>query len=212
MIELILIISLAIIFVILLRKLPEVNIDEMSDSSFPVAVKKNQAIMSHGHIKQPAPQDENEKLWQVANLELENKNFSKAEKLFIKFATLQPDNPEIYGKLGLIYLEQKNYLDARESYVEAIKFEPKNALWLHNLGLALFNLKRFSESIDYYKKSVAIEPNKASRFFNLGLAYEACGDHKNALQAYERAAKLEPDNVEFQGLIERIRLEINKTH
>jgi len=199
MIELILIISLAIIFVILLRKLPEVNIDEMSDSSFPVAVKKNQAIMSHGHIKQPAPQDE-------------NKNFSKAEKLFIKFATLQPDNPEIYGKLGLIYLEQKNYLDARESYVEAIKFEPKNALWLHNLGLALFNLKRFSESIDYYKKSVAIEPNKASRFFNLGLAYEACGDHKNALQAYERAAKLEPDNVEFQGLIERIRLEINKTH
>src|SRR3989304_923260 len=134
MIELILIISLAIIFVILLRKLPEVNIDEMSDSSFPVAVKKNQAIMSHGHIKQPAPQDENEKLWQVANLELENKNFSKAEKLFIKFATLQPDNPEIYGKLGLIYLEHMKP-------VVIIKMPSKHMSEPRNLSLIMLNFK-----------------------------------------------------------------------
>ncbi len=207
MVEIILILSLAIIFIILLRKLPEVKLD--SDSSIMSTVPTT-ATVPPVVTSVPASGGRIIELWKKAEAEFEKKNLSKAEKLYLKIAALDPKNPKIYGKLGIIYLEQKNYLDAREAFGEAVKRESNNALWYNNLGLVLYNLKRFSESVEAYKKSLAIDNSKAVRFFNLGLVYEAMGESQKALEAYERAASLEPENVEFQNLIIRIKEEIKK--
>lgn len=207
MIEIILIIALAVIFVILLRRLPEVNVDDstnLATYTVPATTALSPVIMTPKPVSGEKVMD----LWQEAEKEFGQKNFSKAEKLYLKIATLDPKNPQVYGKLGAIYMEQKNYLDAKNAFGEAAKDDAKNPLWFNNLGLALYNLKRFSEAIEVFKKSTALDDSKASRFFNLGLAYEAMGEIKSALQVYERAASLEPENAEFQTLIIRIREEM----
>ena len=206
MIEIILIIILAAIFIIFLRKLPEVKVN--SDLRSQISVNApGPLIITH----KPISAEKIGKLWKRADFAFERGNFTKAERFYLKIATSDPQNPKIYGRLGIIYLEQKNFLDAKEAFGEAIKKDSKNALWYNNLGLALYNLKRFSESIEAYKKSVALDSGKAIRFFNLGLVYEAIGEYQNALSAYERAAALEPENIEFQSLISRIKDELEKS-
>ena len=197
MIEVIIIISLSVVFIILLRRLPEVKFETVQPAPSHMIITSK--FVSGEKIT---------KLWIKANSELERKDYTKAEKLYLKIAALDPKNPKIYGKLGIIYLEQRNFLDAKEAFFEATKKEPQNAYWYNNLGLALYNLKRFSESIEAYKKSLAIDNAKAVRFFNLGLAYEALGEFKQALNSYKRAAALEPEDTEFQNLISRIEKEI----
>ncbi len=208
MIEVILIIALSTIFIILLKRLPEVKLDSDLQQQFEVSVK----VPSEPVIitAKPVFRKKIEKLWEQAEEEFERKNFTKAEKLYLRIVATDPKNPKLYGRLGVIYLEQKNFLDAKEAFSEAVKRKPGNAFWYNNLGLALYNLKRFSESIDAYKKSVAIDNTKAVRFFNLGLVYEALGESKKALRAYERAATIEPDNLEFQNLVARIKSEMKK--
>ncbi len=208
MIEVILIIVLAAIFIILLKRLPEVKLDSdlQQQSGAAVNVPAEPVIMT----TKPVFGEKIGKLWEQAEEEFERKNFSRAEKLYLRIAATDPKNPKLYGRLGVIYLEQKNFLDAKEAFSEAVKREPQNALWYNNLGLALYNLKRFSESIEAYRKSVAIDNTKAIRFFNLGLVYEALGESKKALRVYERAAVIEPDNLEFQNLVLRIKGEMKK--
>lgn len=207
MIEVILIISLSIIFIILLRKLPEVNINNNLSSSISMNSVPVAAVTASKFI----PGEEIEKLWKKANLEFDNKNFNQAEKFYLKIAAIDPKNTKIYEKLGVIYLEQKNFIDAKEAFLEATRLDSKNALWFNNLGLSLYNLNRFSESIKAYRKSLALDNSKAIRFFNLGLAYEAVGKFKKALNSYKRAAAIEPENQEFLDLVLRIEKEIKKT-
>jgi tetratricopeptide (TPR) repeat protein len=205
MIEIILIISLSVIFIILLRHLPEVKLN--TELSHTAVARPTFAVALTSSV---VGDDKIINLWKKADEEFDIKNYKQAEKLYLKIASKDPKNPKVYGKLGIIYLELGNYLDAKDAFSEAVKRDSGNAFWYNNLGLAFYNLKRFNESIDAYKKSVAIDSDKAIRYFNLGLAYEAIGEQNNALVAYEKSVSLEPTNQEFRKLLNRLKEEMEK--
>lgn len=96
----------------------------------------------------------------------ENKNFQKAEELYIKVAAADPDNAKIYSRLGAIYLEQKNYYDAKDAFLQAAKLEPNLASRYVNLGLAFMGLKDYFKAIEAFKKALSLD-HKNSKYKKL---------------------------------------------
>lgn len=94
----------------------------------------------------------------------EKRDFEKAESLYVKAASQNPDNAKIYSRLGAIYLEQKNFYDARDAFLQAAKLEPDLASRHINLALAYMGLKDYFKAVDTFKKACGLDPkNKKYR-------------------------------------------------
>ncbi len=87
----------------------------------------------------------------------EQRDFEKAESLYVKAATTDPDNSKIYSRLGAIYLEQKNFYDARDAFLQAAKIEPDLASRHVNLGLAFMGLKDYYKATDTFQKALDLD-------------------------------------------------------
>lgn len=198
MLEVIIIISLSLIFVILLRRVPDVKIEgigEEESKEFEV-----------GKIIQEVDREFDDRRRQVLSLlsvaerNFSEKDYQKAEECYLKIATLDPDNSKIYGRLGIIYLEQKDYSDAASAFLEAIRREPKNSFLYNNLGLVSYYLKDFEKSINAYKKAIEIDQSPA-KYVNLSRVYEETQNYNEAISAIKSALSLEPENGEYKRML-----------
>jgi len=148
--------SVVLIFIILLRRVPTA-LKYQKEKTIEVSPEK---ITSYGLAAQ-------------ADDAFEQKNFVKAEELYIKIAASEPNNAKVYNRLGAIYLEQENFYDAKDAFLQAIKLEPEIASHHANLGLAYLALK------DYFKAEQAFK--EALRSDAKNVKYE---------KLFEKAAKL----------------------
>jgi Flp pilus assembly protein TadD len=156
------IIAVVIIFIILARRIPAAKKlrNETSKAS-------PEEITTYGLIAQ-------------ADDAFEAKDFEKAEELFVKAATKDPNNAKIYNRLGVIYLEQKNYFDAKDAFSQAIKVEPETASRYVNLGLAYMGLKDYYKATQTFKEAVRLEKRNKK--------YQ--GLLERAQKAYEKEKKI----------------------
>ena len=132
---------------------------------------------------------------------IDNKEYADAEKMLIASLEIDPRNPKIYNKLGIIYLEQENYADAKESFKAALKYDKNNDLFYNNLGLSLFNQGRYLEAIEAYQRSIQLNSLIPHRYINVGLSFAALRQYEKALDAYKKALVLDKDNENYQKLI-----------
>jgi len=128
-------------------------------------------------------------------------DYERAEKLLVKAASLDPKNPKIYSKLGIIYLELgENFDEAEQSFRQALKYDAKNGYVHNNLGLVLYYQDKFSAAAEEFEYSIDQDDQVASRHVNLGLSYSSLRQFAKAETCYKRALKLDPDNEEYQEL------------
>jgi len=93
-----------------------------------------------------------------ANDAFEAKDYRKAEELYIKAASQDPNNVKVYNHLGIIYLEQANYYDAKDAFLQAIKLERDIPSYYVNLGLAYMGLKDYFKACQVFQKALQLEP------------------------------------------------------
>ena len=215
---------LAVIFIIIVRRMPSVS-REMKEAGDELGLdgkgkekdgKMNKAELSDGEFittkrkrtsrKSPIKKDLKGKptMEDVLNRaeELINvKEYEQAEKILIGAVEIDPANDKIYNKLGILYLEQENFSDAKESFKTSLKYDKYNDLTYNNLGLALFNQGRYNEAIEAYQKSIQLNSLIPHRYINLGLSYAALRQYEKALDAYKKALVLDKDNRDYQKLI-----------
>lgn len=127
--------------------------------------------------------------------------YHKAERIYLRLITKDPQVASLYNKLALIYLGDKNYKDAANALEQALQLEPDNDTFYNNQGLLFYQQGEYDEAVESYEKSIAINNKVASRFMNLGLAYFMSKKHRKAADAYEKALILEPHNEEFKRLL-----------
>lgn len=128
-------------------------------------------------------------------------DYERAEKLLVKAASLDPKNPKIYSKLGIIYLEQgENFDEAEQSFRQALKYDTNNGYVHNNLGLVLYYQDKFSAAAEEFEFSINQDDQVASRHINLGLAYSSLRQFVKAETSYKRALKFDPNNEEYQAL------------
>lgn len=185
MYEITIIVSLAIILFIFLRKWPKTRLSTSEKAGTQSELSDIDYFM------------EAERLFK-------DKNYKEAEKYYLKAVSFESDNDLIYGRLGVIYTKNNNLKDAKEALKMAVKLNPENGYYQNNLGSVLYNLERYQEALLYFENAVNIDGKIAKRWINLGLCLEKMGEKEKAKEAYKKAIELEPNNKEYQKLLNEI--------
>lgn len=87
-----------------------------------------------------------------------DKKFVSAEKWYLEAATVDPKNPKIYSRLGVIYLETGEHVDAKDAFEAAIELDPGIASRHFNLAVAYEGLGDLKLALKSVKKAISLEP------------------------------------------------------
>jgi len=175
---------------------------KLSDKKIDVPLNEPDEVPSTNQSNQPNEASEFESLLLQADMAQRKGSYDVAEKHLIKAATLEPKNPKVYSKIGILYLEQgENWEEAEQSFRQALKHDHDNGFVHNNLGLVLYNQDKYSVACKEFEKAVSVDSSIASRHVNLGLAYMALRQFAKAESSYKRALKLDPNNEEYQDLV-----------
>ncbi|MFH0912076.1 MAG: tetratricopeptide repeat protein [Patescibacteria group bacterium] len=190
MLELVIFIASIVLVMIILRKLP-----------LEKEVVKKLAHEAGQLDKEGEEEDKDEDIIAKADRLAQVGDYQKAERIYLRLITNDPQNSSLYNKLALVYLGDKSYDDAANALEQALQLEPDNDTFYNNQGLLLYQQGHYDESVDSYEKSISINNKVASRFMNLGLAYFMSKKYRKAADAYEKSLILEPHNEEFKRLL-----------
>lgn len=173
--EILIILSLVGIFLIILRRLPEIPDYKETPSPFwhegenmrepDLTVQPKKEMVTEEDTKPEESEDKDRIQQQKAESVLaeaeklfSDRHFREAEKLYIQTAALDPNNAKIYNRLGAIYLEQRNFRDAREAFHTALRLDPTIPSRNVNLGLAYLGMKKYKEALSYFEKALELDP------------------------------------------------------
>ena len=158
--EIIVFISIVIVFVIFARHLPDIK-EKAKSVSFKNAINNEVKEVKNNEKEQRESfwvnNDNIEDEMSKADALLKSQKIQEAEELYLSLATKNPSNPKIYNRLGALYLEQGNYEDAKEAFKEVIKFDRKVGSRWYNLALAQVGLKEYRSAINSLVKAVKLE-------------------------------------------------------
>ncbi len=147
--NLLIILAVVTIFVILARRIPVArNLQKKEEQEI-----STEEMTAFGNITK-------------ADEAFEKKDFTEAEKWYVKAAAVEPNNPKIYSRLGAVYLEQNNFYDAKEAFLETVKLEKEKASHHVNLGLAYMGLKDYYKAEQSFEAALKIDP-KNKKYQNL---------------------------------------------
>jgi tetratricopeptide (TPR) repeat protein len=219
MFELIIIISLAIIFFIFLIRMPEVEKIEGREKGRRTPIFKGDLRKIFNFIKKiklpkyklkalkPEPKKETvgetKDLFFEAERKLKFGDLDGAEKLYLRLAVVSPNDAAIYASLGRIYLERQNLKDAISSFKAAINRDQKNGFYYYDLATALYKDEKYKEAIVCFEKSILINNRIPIRHLGLGLALMKIGENERAADSFRKAIFIEPNNEKYQRLLKK---------
>lgn len=143
------------------------------------------------------PADSVEAYLDRAQESFEKGDFQDAERKFIKAIEKDPHNEEAFDGLGKLYLAQKKNGEAIETYKFLTKHYPKNDGYFSKLGQSYHSQKLYDQAVEAYEQAIALSPDNANRYVNLGLVLEAKKHLEEAILNYRKAVDLENGNTHF---------------
>lgn len=131
---------------------------------------------------------------QTGNENINQREYSKAEKSFKKALEIDPRNDEALVTLGRCYMKQGRYVEAIEMINKAREINPKN-IWVYNeLGNCYSGLSRYSDAEKAYKEALELDPKSSQVYANLGFCYKNQGDYKKAEEMFKKAIEVKLDS------------------
>lgn len=201
---LLIVISLAAIVFIVLRRTPEAR-------RLPLPKLNRDGLVAAGRAVWRGALFIGRKLWQFV---LEAKQISKTSGSFLarqnfrekfKRAGLRlpkprlrffgdADSPEFFLHQAEASLEREDYLDAERQYIKVIEKDPKSEAAYSGLGKLYLAQRKFDEAAQTYGFLVKHYPQNGSYHSSLGQAFHGQKLYERAVEAYERAIELQPAN------------------
>lgn len=150
----------------------------------------------------------------LADLEMRNKNYAEAEKLFQRLQESIPNAQWIrYALQDIRYagsLEQiellenvenlsdskkmENYQDAEKLFLQLIHKAPDNSDYYFRLGSLYTEMQRFNEAISVFQHGLRISPNSPNLCIGIGFAYIHKGEYESAKEEFLKVLEDEPNN------------------
>ena|SRR3990167_1624470 len=183
--EVLIVISAAVIFVVLARRLPDIasgniwsapeqekrfrfslpkfNLHKITSKTQHLSLPKLPTfsflkIKRQAELVRVEPQNMTSfELMELADEALNRGDLDQAEKYSIQAVTKTPDNPKIYNRLGIIYLQLKNYADARDAFLTSLRFDDRVASRHYNLFLAYKGLGREEKAKVSLRKALDLD-------------------------------------------------------
>ncbi|MCP4130342.1 MAG: tetratricopeptide repeat protein [bacterium] len=147
-------------------------------------------------------------LQSLAEFSRKSRNFTEAEKLFLRYAEVKKaandleEEAAAWHQLGIIAQEQRNFDNAEKWYLKAMEIfekqgnEHRAAMTYHQLGTIAQQQRDFDNAEKWYRKALEIEKKQgnehgaASTYHNLGIIAQEQRDFDNAEKWYRKALEL----------------------
>lgn len=182
--ETLLIISIAGIFAILLRRLPSAIRETRAED---VLVDSAQKTLAREPVQdQPVIEEIKEE---------------EPEPLVLSSATHQTDDDVSAQEADQLY-QAKDYAQAVHAYEQLVANDPSNPQYYHRLGVIYLELERFHDAREVLRTALKFGDQVASRHANLAMAEYALGHRLTAVRYIKRAIALAPDVKKYQVLLE----------
>lgn len=120
--------------------------------------------------------------------------FEDALSLYLKQATIRPDDAQLYEKVGYCYQELSDYESALSYYKRAELIDRK--YWtVKKIGLCLRRLGRNDEALEYYLQAGDMEPGNLHTAIMTAHCYLDLKEYEQALNYYFRVEYNDPGNL-----------------
>jgi len=224
--EVIIIISLAVAFYLVLRHYPEAKGTEGGNFSLRQLFSKLSARRRRkieGFIEEEikkgqedliAPieideaktkfheyNDELARLLYEAEKALAENDLRKAEELAISALTIEKRCSYAYVIIGNVSYERGQFSEAQEAYGTAIKCDNEEAEAYFGLGMILVKEENLSNAVESLYKAVTIDRSHANWYGELGKAYLELRQFAKAAKYFKKAASLDIENNEYKKLV-----------
>lgn len=153
------------------------------------------------------PREEQARRWeQRADLRMIQKRYPEAIDFYQQGLALQPRNPILLNKIGIVYhqllgIDGANFKRARKYYESATKADPNYAHAWNNLGTLYYSRKNYKKAIGYYRRALKVAPAQPAFHSNLGTALFARKKYAEAFEEYRLALLLDPEVFERSSLV-----------
>jgi len=112
---------------------------------------------------------------------------------YLEASRLNPNNENIFNRLGIIYAQLNLYDQSRAAFQRAIEINPKFPYAYNNLGSVFFLQRNLRKSEKYFRKAASLKENEASFHVNLGSLYIETKKSNKAMAEWHKAVTLDPE-------------------
>ena len=114
-----------------------------------------------------------------------------------KVKKLNPDFPDTYNNLGVIYRSLKEIDQAKKYFEIALQKNPTFALAKVNKALILRDEQNYTETLTLLDSAIQDDENEAEAWFQKGATLRMMGKYNDALTAISTAVDLSPQNEKY---------------
>ena len=122
----------------------------------------------------------------------QNKQYDKAEKLYLHLLTIQPDDSNVLNLLGLLYISKKQEEKAILYLTKAFVLK-KTAYIASNLAKAYYFNKEYINALKIFNDALSIEPSE-DIFYSIALTYKKMNKFDEAINNYNKALEFNQNN------------------
>lgn len=214
MAELSILFGLVLIFLVVARRLPDVDANLKTNVPLPPpravlpTAKPPVAVLPESAPHPTAPPKSRyapavEELLADGDRLFDQHKLTLAERRYLNAASIDPHCVHALNRLGIIYLDETaEYADAEEAFRAALHWDPENTYVAHNLGLALYKQAKFTDAAHFLEQAVEGGSKSSVRYTNLGVCYLALRQYSKAVSSLRRALALEKDNEQIKALLD----------
>lgn len=139
----------------------------------------------------------------------------EAIELFNRAITIDPNFPDTYYHLGMVYYNKGLFREAYEAFKKVFQVDINKSMFaISHLGIrgeltltmlqaTALQLGLIREAIDYGNRVLEINPNNAAVLNNMGIAYMALGDRGIGKRFFEKALIVSPGFEKAMENLER---------
>jgi YVTN family beta-propeller protein len=111
-------------------------------------------------------------------------------------AQRDPDDYNVWNRLGNRFAEKEYYAEAIICFDRVIRLKADNIMAFYNRGLSLTNLGKYEEALKSYDKVLELDPDSIYARNSKGSALNYLGKYEEAVKSYDKVLELDPNNTD----------------
>ena len=137
-------------------------------------------------------------LTNFAQVEIRDRNFSGAKRLFHASIELDPTRPYAYHGLGEVHFHDDRLEDAIKSFSQAVHLAPGRLPFRQSLANTFLAANMIGRAIEEFHSVLGKEPNTSWALRGLGYGLLKLGKRSNAAEIFRIAQSLDPKDPEIR--------------
>ncbi len=121
------------------------------------------------------------------------KDFNGARADLERAIQIDPQDPQAYDDLGVMYFTDQKYKLAADNFDKAIQVNPDYSAAYGHMGWVYYALKNYEDAITSFEKAIAMGQSNVGYYYQLGLSYAYLKQCDKARPWFEKALAVEPD-------------------